>query len=513
MLDISWVKLPTADKLDESAAQTGIKREYRTDGNALKCSVYGQLTPETEYEVKGVSKPISEWVKDMQVGRKLRGETPFRDSKSEAAFLALDQSGNPYLYDVGLNTTFKMAPQLEYAYDHKGRIVPCVHTYFVAMQTHEDWGGVLMYNEFTQTTMVCAPIPTSRSPKSTFVPRPFEDNDITHARRWFATKLSIHKASKNDVADAMLAAAKENVQDPLRFYLEDLKWDGVERIGKLLITYSGATDTEFNRKVGKLWMISAVARALMPGCKADCALILEGMQGSGKSTVFEILASKEWFHDGLPDLHSKDAASGLRGKWIIELPELSAVRRSDVEATKAFLSRTTERFRPAYGRTEVIEPRRCVFAGTTNRSDYLADDTGGRRFWPVPVGRTDAAALEKDRDQLWAEAVHCFRQPNAKWWLDAKDEAAAAELIMERAADDPWEASTLTFVANRLEVSSRDILDNLGIERQQQNKAQAMRVTGIITRAGWLRDGKFSSGQNRGMSRYVNPDRLNLKHG
>ena len=136
MLDISWVKLPTADKLDESAAQTGIKREYRTDGNALKCSVYGQLTPETEYEVKGVSKPISEWVKDMQVGRKLRGETPFRDSKSEAAFLALDQSGNPYLYDVGLNTTFKMAPQLEYAYDHKGRIVPCVHTYFVAMQTH-----------------------------------------------------------------------------------------------------------------------------------------------------------------------------------------------------------------------------------------------------------------------------------------------------------------------------------------------------------------------------------------
>jgi len=154
-----------------------------------------------------------------------------------------------------------------------------------------------------------------------------------------------------------------------------------------------------------------------------------------------------------------------------------------------------------------------VFAGTTNRSDYLADDTGGRRFWPVPVGRTDAAALEKDRDQLWAEAVHCFRQPNAKWWLDAKDEAAAAELIMERAADDPWEASTLTFVANRLEVSSRDILDNLGIERQQQNKAQAMRVTGIITRAGWLRDGKFSSGQNRGLSRYVNPDRLNLKHG
>ena len=115
-------------------------------------------------------------------------------------------------------------------------------------------------------------------------------------------------------------------------YLEDLKWDGVNRLDSVLVNYAGADDTNFNRKVGKIWMISAVARIFQPGCKADAVLILEGSQGAGKSTFFETLASKEWFHDGLPDLHSKDAAAGVRGKWIIELSELSATRRSDFEA-------------------------------------------------------------------------------------------------------------------------------------------------------------------------------------
>ena len=396
--------------------------------------------------------------------------------------------------------------------DMKG-VIPSVYNYFAAIMIFDEWKGVLMFNEFTQTTMITKPVPTSREPKTTFKPRELKDTDFTHARRWFAKELRIFRGAKNDIADAMFAAARENSHDPVRFYLEDLKWDGVKRLDSVLVNYAGANNTDFNRKVGKLWMMSAVARIFEPGCKADCAIILESRQGAGKSTFLETLAGKEWFHDGLPDLHSKDAAAGLRGKWIIELPELSAMRRSDVEAVKAFLSRTTERFRPAYGRTEVIEPRRCVFAGTTNRSDYLADDTGGRRFWPVSVREIDISSLKRDRDQLWAEAVHCFHQPKAKWWLDASDEVEAAKLIMQRAADDPWEAAVLKYVETLPEVSTRDILDDLDIERTQQNKSNAMRVAGIITRANWTRDGKFTAGQNRGLSRYINPNRLNLKHG
>jgi len=408
--------------------------------------------------------------------------------------------------DVALKNEHQVDGTLSFVCNQKG-IIPDIHNYFVAIMTNDSWAGVLSYCQLTQTTMLTKPIPTSREPKSKFQPRPMRDSDITHARRWFASALGLYRAPKNDVAEAMLAAALENSIDPVRLYLEGLSWDGLKRIDKLLIDYAGAMDTDFNRKVGKLWMISAVARIYDPGCKADCALILESPQGIGKSTFLETLASKEWFHDGLPDLHSKDAAAGLRGKWIIELPELSAMRRSDVEAVKAFLSRTTERFRPAYARTEVIEPRRCVFAGTTNRSDYLVDDTGGRRFWPVPVSNINISNLQRDRDQLWAEAVFCFKQPEAKWWLDPSDEIVAANLIMQRATDDPWEAAVVNYIEKLSEVSTREILDSLGIPLSNQTKSDSMRVASIITRRSWVRDGKFTAGQSRGLTRYINPRR------
>ena len=130
--------------------------------------------------------------------------------------------------------------------------------------TYDEWNGVLMFNEFTQTTMITKPVPTSREPKATIQPRELRDTDFTHARRWFAKELMLFRAAKNDIADAMFAAARENCHDPVRFYLEDLKWDGVNRLDSVLVNYAGADDTDFNRKVGKLWMVSAVARIFQP---------------------------------------------------------------------------------------------------------------------------------------------------------------------------------------------------------------------------------------------------------
>ena len=250
--------------------------------------------------------------------------------------------------------------------------------------------------------------------------------------------------------------------------------------------------------------MAAVARALRPGCKADCALVLEGKQGAGKSSILRVLAGEDWFYDGLRDMHSKDASAGLRGKWIIELPELSAMRRSDTEGVKAFLSRTEERYRPAYGRTEVVEPRRCVFAGTTNRNDYLTDDTGGRRFWPVVVGTVDLDALARDRAQLWAETVKLFRG-GEHWWLDQTDESAAAAVVATRAADDPWTADVLRVVDGLSDTSTRDVFQLLEVSLDRRSRADAMRISGILIRAGWARVGKFTGGQNRDLSRYVAP--------
>jgi putative DNA primase/helicase len=191
--------------------------------------------------------------------------------------------------------------------------------------------------------------------------------------------------------------------------------------------------------MGSLWLISAVARIYRPGVKADHMLILEGEQGARKSTALKILAGEEWFTDELPDLGSKDAAIHMQGVWIVEIAELDAIGRAEVSRIKAFLTRTTDRFRPPYGRHTVEIKRQCVFAGTVNPDTYLRDETGNRRFWPIRCGDIDVEGLARDRDQLWAEAVSRFKS-GAIWWLEDKDLLKAARDEQDkRYQSDAWD--------------------------------------------------------------------------
>jgi predicted P-loop ATPase len=232
----------------------------------------------------------------------------------------------------------------------------------------------------------------------------------------------------------------------------------VQRIDTWLSAYLGAEGTEYARAVGSRWLISAVARILRPGAKADCCLILEGQQGIRKSTALRTLAG-EFFTDELADLGSKDAAMQTRGVWIIELSELDNLSHSEVARIKAFMSRTTDRFRPPYGMRLVESPRQCVFAGTVNHSTYLRDETGGRRFWPITCGRIDVEALVRDRDQLWAEAKARF-DAGGVWWLDSEELVRmASDEQTERYEGDPWEEVIGRWTDDRSNVSISEVLE------------------------------------------------------
>lgn len=306
----------------------------------------------------------------------------------------------------------------------------------IALSSDPVFAGLLAFDEFAQGIVVRQPLPWD-DPAIRF-PRPWDDADDVRTAEWL--QLRGLNVAPMVVSRGVGAVARDLRIHPVRDWLDTLKWDDTPRIETWTSTYLGAAPTAFHHTIGALWLISAVARIYRPGVKADHMLILEGPQGARKSTAIKVLAGEDWFTDELPELGSKDAAIHMQGVWIVEIAELDAIGRAEVSRIKAFLTRTTDRFRPPYGRYTVEVPRQCVFAGTVNPDTYLRDETGNRRFWPLRCGSIDIAAIARDRDQLWAEAVHRFRD-GAIWWIDHPAilaEAAAAQEARYQA--DAWDA-------------------------------------------------------------------------
>ena len=362
----------------------------------------------------------------------------------------------------------------------EGRILPVLANAIAAFRHAPEWGGVLAFNEFGCGTVVLKPTPWGIVPKGEWT-----DHEDRLAADWLQRQgimVSVEVAGQ-----AAQTAARDRPFHPVRAYLKGLRWDGVERVERWLTNYLGAAETEYTRAVGSRWLISAVARIFRPGSKADCCLILEGPQGIRKSTALRTLAG-EYFTDELADLGSKDAAMQTRGAWIIELSELDSLSHSEVARIKAFMSRTTDRFRPPYGMRLVESPRQCVFAGTVNHSTYLRDETGGRRFWPVTCGRIDIEALARDRDQLWAEAKARF-EAGSVWWLETAELVQlASDQQVDRYEGDPWEEVIAPWIETRSSVSISEVLEKcLAKPQALWTQTDKIRAARCLRAQGWQR--------------------------
>jgi predicted P-loop ATPase len=211
------------------------------------------------------------------------------------------------------------------------------------------------------------------------------------------------------------------------------------------------------------------------------------------------LAGDEYFSDSLPDIRTKDACQHIRGRWLIELPELSALSRGDIEAWKAFITRDTERYRQPYGRRESHEPRQCLFIGTTNKDEFLHDETGNRRFWPIRVGTIDIDALKRDREQLFAEAVERYRAGDP-WWPNKEFERQVIAQEQEDCfEEDVWQPAIEQFLADewRDRVLVGDIAQVLGFNSISKiGTADQRRITRILRKLEW-RHGKRGTGGKR----------------
>ncbi|MGP6089772.1 VapE domain-containing protein [Antarctobacter jejuensis] len=379
----------------------------------------------------------------------------------------------------------------------------------IALNSDPDFAGTIAFDEFRQEVVTLRPLPWDAPDAE--CPRPWEDSDDIRLAEWLQHR-DVNVAPLV-VGRSVGAVAREARIHPVRDFLDALTWDSTPRIATWTSTYLGAEPTAFHHTIGALWLISAVARIYRPGVKADHMLILEGPQGARKSTALKVLAGEDWFTDELPELGSKDAALHMQGVWIVEIAELDAIGRAEVSRIKAFLTRTTDRFRPPYGRYTIEVPRQCVFAGTVNPDTYLRDETGNRRFWPLRCGTIDIDALAHDRDQLWAETVHRFRA-GAIWWIDDPDLLAEAREEQDRRyQSDAWDdliehwltheirtvsdgypdyGNSRTETARRCEplrdVSVGEILDEaIGLEPGHWTRGDQMRVSAYLKAKGWER--------------------------
>ena len=393
-----------------------------------------------------------------------------------------------------------------------------VHNFEIVMDKDGRFAGKIRFNEFAQQLYLCGNVPWEK-----------EDNCRAWSSHDDSALFSLIQAdyglkSRQDFADALKNVSMRNKFHPVRELLDSLTWDGKEHIRSLLPEYLGAEDSDYTYQVMRLWMLGAVSRVYKPGSKFDYTMILQGSQGIGKSTFLKQLAMDDsWFNDSLDSLDSDKAVQSLTGSWIIELAELKSLARTagGVESVKRFLTATQDKYRIPYERRADTFYRQCVFAGTTNKDDFLQDETGNRRFLIIHTGVTKPSkslftpeAMD-DIKQAWAEAVHIWKNEDPQLILPENCMQQAKELQEANMADDGKRGIIQEYLEGKTQVCAREIWEKALGENVSPRKYQITEINDIIAKVpGWKKlksPRNFEGyGKQRGFQKTVNEKATNF---
>lgn len=329
----------------------------------------------------------------------------------------------------------------------KGEFKATIPNVEIILRNDPNLKGKLAFNEFTKQIECLGSTPWHKANAT----RQWEDGDDSSLRSYIEKVYGIHHSGKTK--DAIISVSIQNSYHPVRDYLKRLTWDGVPRIEQLFIKYLGVENTEVNRVATRKALTAAVARIMKPGCKFDYMLTLFGPQGVGKSALLKKLGGA-WFSDSLISVTGKEAYEALQGVWLMEMAELAATRKAEVEAIKHFISKQTDRFRVAYGHYTQDFARQCIFIGTTNKVDFLRDETGGRRFWPMTVNPDNVEVkwsriTKQEIDQIWAEAKH-FYDKGEDLYLEPELEKEMQDIQSKHTEESPYVGIIEEFLNTKL---------------------------------------------------------------
>lgn len=411
----------------------------------IRLHKFGHLDDEAPEKAKGAGLPsfveMKKFAQSDEMVRILRSQ-----EETEAALAKLNPSSNSIVdtgdYRDGINQVKKVLDQTD-----NGKYKNSIINVCTILNNLPGLKGMLAHDIFTDRNLVLGPLIWNDSKNV----RVWTDADEVQLRKFLEQFFDIR--GKDIINDAVSCIFEENKFNEVEVYLRSLKWDGVPRIDTLLIDYLGAEDNAYTRGAIRKWLIAAVERAIIGGTKFEQMLILTGPQGIGKSTFFNVLGDK-WFTDSLVTFEGKDSAEIIKGAWIIEFGELSGMRQHDVNVIKNGLSVQIDRYRPAYGRNVGEFPRRCVFGGTTNEDEFLRDNTGERRFWPIDVGinrpTKDIFTLFREEcNQVWAEAYNYWVQGETLQLVGEADELAKIAQG-EHKESSPWTGMIQTFLDKKV---------------------------------------------------------------